>query len=74
MTLQPPPLYPFFRYGRLGWGMLNDTWGVSDVSGIIGSTLGGKNLDPSDPTSGYAFFGNTAWFLQVRDAMDMDVH
>ena len=55
---------------RRGWGMIADTWGEEDVSGIIGSTLGGRPGkgkdpragnwdDPGCPTCGYAFFGNS---------------
>ena len=55
---------------RKGWGMIADTWGEEDVSGIIGSTLGGRPGkgkdpragnwdDPGCPTCGYAFFGNS---------------
>eukprot|EP01052_Picozoa_sp_SAG31_P006221 SAG31_NODE_284_length_18497_cov_11.811773_7_plen_369_part_00 len=61
---------------RRGWGMIADRWGEDDVSGIVGSTLGGRPGagldpragpwdDPGCPTCGYAFFGNTAWFIQA---------
>ena len=57
---------------RKGWGMIADTWGEEDVSGIIGSTLGGRPGkgkdpragnwdDPGCPTCGYAFFGNSEY-------------
>jgi hypothetical protein len=61
---------------RRGWGMVSDRWGGEDVTGIVGSTLGGRPGpgldpragnwdDPGCPTCGYAFFGNTAWFMQA---------
>ena len=37
---------------RRGWGMLRDKWGREDVSGIIGSTLGGRPGRGKDPRAG----------------------
>ena len=37
---------------RRGWGMIVDQWGGLDVSGIVGSTLGGRPGSGLDPRAG----------------------
>ena len=39
---------------RSGWGAVTGRWGNATVDGLVGSSLDG---------GGYAFFGNTAWYV-----------